>query len=332
MRKMMFLGMILGGMAVSGAALAWGATGHRMIGEEAVRLLPSYMPAFLRTAGDDVGEYANEPDRWRGAGGVHSERDALHFINIDDDGLTAAGVTIDHLPATREAYAAAVVAKGGDPDQAGYLPYAEVDAYQQVVKDFAYWRVLSLMETREHDAVKKAWYHADRLRREAVIAYDTGLLGHYVGDATQPMHLSIHYNGWGPYPNPQGFTKAHIHVPLEAAYVAANIEASDLKAFEPDYVPCTAPVMTCFTTRMKASFAEVVPLYQLEKDGGFADGDPRGKAFIAKQLALGATNLRDALIDAWRDSKNMGVGYPAAPYDDFIAGKVDDPWVVLHGV
>lgn len=333
MRKRALAMTVMAGAAVAGAAWAWGSTGHRTIGEEAIRALPSYMPAFLRTAQSiaDVGEYANEPDRWRGSGKVHSERDAQHFIDLNDDGATLGGMTLDQLPETEEAYAQAVVAKGGDPDHAGYLPYAEVDAYQQITKDFAYWRVLTLMETREHDKAKWAWYHADRVRREQIIKYDLGLLAHYIGDGTQPLHLSVHYNGWGDYPNPNGFTTDRIHVPLEGPYVLANVKPADVRANMPAYTPCTDPVMTCFTVRLKASFDQVVPMYQLYKDGGFNDGDPRGKAFMAKQIGLGAANLRDAILDAWRDSKTMGVGYPSTTYDDFLAGKAQDPYSILHG-
>ena len=225
MRKAIAASVVIMGLAAAGGAWAWGATGHRLIGMEGARLLPSYVPAFLRTpeAIADIGEYANEPDRWRGAGDVHAERDAMHFIDLNDDGTTLAGMTLDKLPTKRWQYAAAISAKGGDPDRAGYLPYAEVDAYEQVVKDFAYWRVTSLMETRETDKDRKAWYHADRLRREAQTKFDIGLLAHYVGDATQPLHLSIHYNGWGRFPNPGDFTQDRIHGPLEGPYVTKNV-------------------------------------------------------------------------------------------------------------
>jgi hypothetical protein len=27
-----------------------------------------------------------------------------------------------------------------------------------------------------------------------------GIWSHYGGDASQPLHVSIHYNGWGDYP------------------------------------------------------------------------------------------------------------------------------------
>ncbi len=325
---------VCAGALVSGVAWAWGSTGHRLVGQEAMRALPDYVPDFMKTqqAIDDVAEYSREPDRWRGSGKVHdSDRDAAHFIDLGDDGNTLAGVGLDNLPQTRFDYDAAVVAKGNQPWKAGYLPYAEVDAYQQVVKDMAYWRVESLLETRETDRTKKAWYHADRVRREGLILRDIGIMSHYVGDGTQPLHLSIHYNGWGDFPNPNGFTTDKIHVPLEGPYVEKNVTAEAVRARIGAYVPCTDTPEKCFAARLKKTAALVVPMYQLQKDGGFNDGDPRGVAFLTQQVAQGAQDLRDAILDAWRDSKSEGVGWPATSYDDFVGNKVADPWTVIYG-
>lgn len=334
MRLKTWLLTVVAGAAVAGAAWAWGSTGHRLVGSEGMRALPDYVPDFMKTeqAINDVGEFSREPDRWRGSGKVHdSDRDAAHFIDLDDYGNTLAGVSLDNLPQTRFDYDAAVVAKGNQPWKAGYLPYAEVDAYQQVVKDMAYWRVESLLETRESDKTKKAWYHTDRLRREALILRDIGMLSHYVGDGTQPLHLSIHYNGWGDFPNPNGFTTDKIHVPLEGPYVAKYVTSAAVRAKIGDYVPCTNTPEKCVAARLKKTATLIVPMYQLQKDGGFADGDPRGVAFITQQVAQGAQDLRDAILDAWRDSKSEGVGWPATTYDDFVASKVADPWAVIYG-
>ncbi len=333
--KTLITTMIMGSLVAS-SAFAWGDVGHRMIGEEAMRALPDYLPAFLRTptAISDVGEFAREPDRWRNSGKVHdSDRDAAHFVDLDDAGLTLAGLPLNQLPATRYDFDTATKAKGVDPWKSGYLPYSLVDGYQQVVKDMAQWRVLSFLENKETDKTKKTWYHADRVRREELMLRDIGVLAHYVGDSTQPLHLSVHYNGWGDYPNPNGFTAERIHVPLEGDYVAKTVVNTDVRANMGTYTPCTDRVDLCFSARLMKSYALVVPMYQLEKDGGFKEGDPRGKAFMAQQLGKGASDLRDVLVDAWRDSKSMGVGYPVAgtTYDDFVAGKVVDPWLATHG-
>ncbi|EGF89410.1 hypothetical protein ABI_47580 [Asticcacaulis biprosthecium C19] len=326
---------VVAGVAIATAALAWGSAGHRFIGEEAIRALPDYTPAFLRTpeAIADVGEYANEPDRWRDSGFVHdSERNAAHFIDLDDEGKTLAGQTLAELPRTRADFEITLNEKGQKIWKSGYLPYAMVDGYQQVVKDFAYWRVLNLLETRETDKAKKAWYRADRIRRESLIKRDIGVLAHYVGDTTQPLHMSIHYNGWGEeFPNPNGYTLEKIHVPLENAFVDANISAADVRASMAPYEPCTDGPEKCFAKRMMKSHALVVPLYELEKAGGFKPGDPRGRDFMKQQLGQGASDLRDVILDAWRDSKTMAVGWPKATYDDFVGGKVADPYLTLHG-
>ena len=59
------------------------------------------------------------------------------------------------------------MAAGIKVNDAGYLPYAILDSWQQLKQDFAYWRVLNAAEGRETDMARRAWYREDRLRREA---------------------------------------------------------------------------------------------------------------------------------------------------------------------
>ena len=336
MRAKTFIMVMAAGAAIAGTAWAWGSTGHRIIGGEAVRALPAYAPAFLRTnkAATDVAEFAREPDRWRNSGQPHDDiRDPQHFIKLNDDGTTLAGMALEQLPPTEEGFEQALAARSETLAKSGYLPYAELDGYQQIVKDFAYWRIVSYMETHTTDKAERAWYHADRLRREDLTVRDIGVLAHFVGDATQPMHVSIHYNGWGDAANPDGYTQDHIHWPLESAYVMDNVAVEDVRAAMPAYEPCTQAPLLCFAARLKASHDQIIPLFQLEKAGGFKDGDPRGKAFMTRQIAQGAADLRDVILDAWRESKTMGVGQPVdgTTYDDFVAGHVKAPYDVLHG-
>ena len=216
---------------------AWGNTGHRLIGVAAVRGLPEELPAFLRTPGAaaEVGELSREPDRTKGAGQPHDrERDTAHFIDMDEQAwvMNERGMLIDALPRLKSEYDAALVAAGLDVDDAGYLPYAIWDGYQQLVRDFATWRVLNAAEAREADPGKRAWYREDRLRREALILRDMGYLGHYVGDGAQPHHTTIHYNGWNrDTPNPEGFTTSRqTHGAFEGAFTARVARLADLEA------------------------------------------------------------------------------------------------------
>ena len=56
---------------------------------------------------------------------------------------------IDQLPPTREEYDQTIRAMGGaDMTKVGWLPYSIVDTWQQVAKDFAYWRIDEAAERR----------------------------------------------------------------------------------------------------------------------------------------------------------------------------------------
>ena len=321
-------------LAVASPALAWGDSGHRMVGEAAMRALPGSLPAFLRSPSAimDVGEYSREPDLWRGSGAVHdADRDPAHFLALDDDGRTLAGLTLDELPATRSLFEAAVRARGIDPAKAGYLPYSTVDAYQQVVKDMAYWRVTTLAIEREKNAAHRAWLKAALQRREDLLLRDIGILSHYVGDATQPMHLSIHSNGWGDYANPQGFTTAPIHWPLEGAYVRTHVAQSDVVTRMAAYAACPDTAEVCVRHRLTRNFAELLPLYRLEKAGGFAESDPRGPAYLAGLLARGASDLRDMIADGWTASADIGVGHDSLISATTAASGSADLYAMLYG-
>jgi hypothetical protein len=319
--------------AAPSAAFAWGASGHRMIGEAAVQALPPELPAFVRTAQavDDAGELSREPDRSKGAGKVHdSERDPGHFLDLADDGTVLGGPRIEALPPTREDYDTALRAAGIDSWKAGYLPYSIVDRWQQLTHDFAYWRILTAAEANPAWAEHRAWYDADRRRREAQILEDIGQLGHFVGDGSQPLHVTIHFNGWGPWPNPQGYTAAKVHSPFEGELVRAAVTP-------PDVARRLAPVRLCHCTieqrtadYLAATNRLVVPFYELEKAGGLAPGDPRGPAFAAAQLARGASELRDEIVEAWLASADEPVGWKPVSPADVTAGRVD-PFPALYG-
>ena len=337
MKRFAFAAIAMLAVAVPAAQVdAWGSTGHRMIGVAAVRALPDSLPAFIRgmDAAAEVGEISREPDRSKGAGQPHDrERDTAHFVDLDDTGhiMTANGLSIDALPNLKSEYDAQLLAAGIKVDDAGYLPYAIMDGWQQLVRDFAYWRVLSAIEAREIDPAKRAWYREDRLRREALTRRDMGVLSHYVGDGSQPLHTSIHFNGWGDYPNPEGFTNSRqTHGTFEGGFVRRNIRLDAVEA------AMAAPMLDGFEMKrsivsyLKTGVGQVVPFYTLEKAGGFAEGDARGVAFATERVAAGAAELRDLTILAWQASADQSIGWPAVKVTDVQSGAVD-PWASLYG-
>ena len=236
------------------------------------------------------------------------------------------------LPTTRADYETALRAAQADTYKAGYLPYSIVDGWQQLAKDFAYWRVDSVAAKAEKDPKRKAWYVADLRRREELIRVNLGVWAHFIGDASQPLHLTIHYNGWGEGPNPEGFTTdRRTHSRFEDAFVGRFVTADMVRAKMTPYQACSQPVDACTARYLQTTWKTVVPFYQLEKAGGFKDGDPRGQAFAAERLAAGASALRDFVVDAWNASAKGTLGYPPVSVEDMVAGKVD-PWDALYGV
>ncbi len=315
-------------------ALAWGATGHRMIAVLGVKALGPDLPGFLKTpeAITTLGELAREPDRSKGAGRIHDAmRDPAHFLDLDDAGKVGGVLPLEPLPPTRGEFDAALRAGGTDSSKTGYLPYAMIDGWQQLAKDFAYWRVLNLAIPLAKTPQKRAWLKADLARRQALIVNNLGIWSHYVGDASQPLHVTEHFNGWGDFPNPKAYTLSRtLHARFEGQFVRQNIEQNAVEAAMPAPVACGCTIEQASLAYLKASATMVEPLYALEKDGGFKLGDARGKAFATERLAVGAATLRDLITMAWLASENTTIGWPPFSLADVASGKID-PFEPLIG-
>ena len=308
------------------SALAWGPDGHRMISTLAVQSLPGEVPAFLRTpdAAEEAGYLGPEADRERSAKtSFDAEHAPGHFVDVDDDLTILGGPKLAELPATREQYDYALNKKKTNQYKAGYLPYSIQQGFELLAKDFAYWRADVAGEKNGKTEAERAWYAKDRVMREKIALYDLGTWSHYVADGSNPMHASVHYSGWGKYPNPEGFTQAKIHSPFESQYVHANITEKDITPLVPAYRDCACAISKRTADYLLADQADLVPFYRLEKAGAFAKPTPEGKAFAAKRLAVGVAELRDMIVDAWHYSDSLGVGYPEKKVTDIEAGKVD---------
>ena len=88
------------------------------------------------------------------------------------------------------------------------------------------------------------------------------------------------------------------------------------------YKPCDCSIEQETPALLLATLTQVEPLYQIEKEGAFKPGNPRGIAFAEERLWAGAQALRDMIVDAWFDSENAQVGYPMVNGRDIVSGKV----------
>ena len=198
---------------------AWGATGHEWISGIAIERLPDSLPDFVRTteAVAEIAVMGRELDRSKGTGKTHdAERDPAHWISLADDGSVVGVLPLAGLPQTREDYDTLLRAKGFTQYRAGYLPYAIVDGWQQIAKDFAYWRAASKGAETAATPEERTWFEADRRLREKLTLRDIGVWSHYAADAAQPMHVSVHFSSWATFPIPTA-TATRTSMPISKA-------------------------------------------------------------------------------------------------------------------
>jgi hypothetical protein len=329
MRKAL-LAMLLAAMPVP--ALAWGGAGHVMIGEVAARNFPVEIPPFLRTptAVKQIGLMAMEPDISRNAGQPHDgDSDPGHFLDVSDDGSILGGPKLSALPDTRRDYDTALRAVNSDEYRAGFLPYAIMDGWQQLVKDFALLRRdMAAQKFSKKFAMtpeEKKGYARAQAVRQILTLRDLGVWAHYVGDASQPMHASVHYNGWGEGANPEGFVVTPgLHAKFESDFVNANIKEQDVAAALRPTSACGCTIQQRVQAYLAATQAQVIPVYRLEKAGAFDAATPQAKAFAVARLAEGAAMLRDMVTDAWAAAGEATLGYKIKEsVADIEAGKAD---------
>jgi len=305
--------------------LAWGATGHEWISGLAIEKLPDDVPAFVRSpeAIAEISVMGRELDRSKGSGETHDkERDPGHYVDLADDGKVMGILPLDKLPVTREAYDTQLRAGGSTQYKAGYLSYAIVDGWQQIRKDFGYWRAAGMGAETATTPEERAWFESDRRLREKLTLRDIGIWSHYVGDASQPLHVSVHYNGWGAFPNPEGYTTKKIHASFEGAFVRRNLAREAVAKGVNPYAACACSIEEKVRQLLLASLAEVATLYEVEKRGWLKAGDLRGIEFATRRLALGAEFARDMIYMAWISSADSMVGYPMVKVRDIESGNV----------
>ena len=280
-----------------------------MISRLAAEYLPADVPAFLRNGnGLDTMEYMGpEPDRWRSRAEpeLAAAQAPDHFL--DEEWADLAGTPCDKdtpgcspagtlLPKQRYDYIralAAVQAKHPDlplsPEKVGMQPWQVEEIWERLKSDM-----------RDYRALVAA--NGDTAPVRTIILFEAGWLSHYVADGSQPLHVSINYNGWVQQPNPHHYTtEHHIHSQFETVYVGANIKPADVAPLVASAKPTVIDdEWTEYLDYLHHSNALVERTYQLEKDGGYTGaGTPAAKAFTEERLAAGAIELRDLIYSAW---------------------------------
>ena len=249
-----------------------------------------------------------------------------------DDGSILGGPKLAALPATRRDYDTALRAAGTDEYKAGFLPYNIMDGWQQLVKDFA---LLRRDMAAQKYAGKFGMTAAQQQRlcqraqavRQLLTLRDLGVWAHFVGDASQPMHVSVHYNGWGEGPNPEGFvTGPGLHAKFESDFVDAHVSEAGCGGRIRPYRDCLAPIR-CRPTQAYLSATQAKVCCRStgwKRPAPLMPPRPKPRPSPSQCLAEAASMLRDLVADAWRASGDAMLGYKTkASVADLEAGRAD---------
>ena len=266
-----------------------------MVNRLAIETAAPMLPPFMGAAADTIAYNGYEPDRWREEADspMHIAQAPDHFLDSEYWG------DIMTLEPDRYAFMTKLQEKKIDLIAVGYAPYSIVENYGKLRNAFRQWR--------------KATTPADREAARANAVYVAGVMGHYVADGSQPMHMSLHYNGWADdYPNPNNFTKDRtLHSRYESAYVDAAIDAAKVKPMVVRPRRLT-DVFGSIKEYLNTTFKELEPMYEMEKTGEFNPQSPRQKGtdFISAEIARAATMLSNLWYTAWIES---GEPFPQRP-------------------
>jgi hypothetical protein len=306
-------------------ALAWDYEGHRLVSQLALASLPKDFPVFVSTpaAQERIAFLSGEPDRWRNTPDLALKHcnGPDHYIDLEE--LAPCGLKPETLPPLRydfvahlareraahpEKFPAIDPAKNSDHTRelVGLLPWTITEYYAKLKSEFSY---LKTFETAGGTPEEVA-------NAQANIIYTMGVMAHFVGDASQPLHTTLHFNGWAGA-NPQHYTTTNkFHGWIDGGYMfKANVEG-DLAEMKKKLHPAQAVQLNGKPAPPDKFFAGVVDflveqnqlvaaLYQLEKDGklsGEGEVGLQGKVFIEGQLVKGGQLLGDVWYSAWQQA------------------------------
>lgn len=285
---------------VSAPAFAWGNTAHAAINRAALATLPADGPVFLQGHAEFIGGLASLPDVWR----YPSEP----FSKIDEDPnhgwFREQFAFMKTKPRSRYEFVIALLneqrtVKDATSDEAlrtnvrwtGTMPYAIMEAYGRLVAGMRWHRRLA-DEGRDTKFIDQA------------LAYDVVRIGHYIGDGAQPLHASIHSDGWRG-DNPKGYTTDRtIHSRFETQFVdmIALTDAQVVAKVAP-LGRQNADLFDAVLAFLEDSAASMERVYQLEQKAAFATPHSTpARDLVYARTGSGAAMLRDVLHRAWVES------------------------------
>jgi hypothetical protein len=312
----------IGWLTGTPVARAWDYEGHRVVNQLALAALPTNFPAFVKTpeARERIAFLAGEPDRWRNINDDQSLSHCSgpdHYLDLEE--LEDYGLTPQTAPTLRyDLVAKLALARAAQPGKFAPIDPAKNKDHTRELVGFAPWAITEYQgKLRSAFSYLKAFQDyggtpEEIANAQANVIYVMGVMGHFVGDCAQPLHVTKHHHGWVG-PNPNGYaTNSSFHSWIDGGFyrkmggvkfepLAGQIQTAKIvgNPFKPDET--FRAVMNYLLGTEKL----IEPLYQLEKAGKLApekSGAAEGRAFLDAQLVRGGQMLGDLWFSAWQQA------------------------------
>jgi len=273
------------------AAAAWQAVGwhekeHHAIAAYAAGLLPERMPAFFRQGAPDSAAHCSiDSDLFKNRAVPHLTH-AEHPEHFFDSEFFA-GVEI---PRMRYDYYKLCYEKEYDPRVVGTLPWA-----------LAEWTGRLTIAFAEHRARPD-----DQRIKDKCLVY-AGILAHYAGDAGQPLHTTIHWDG-----RVEGIgadsPRTGIHMKVDG--LLRKVPMSREQLLDDNAAEVYDDLWVAIMREVARSNAAVDTVYELEdripalNDQAAVD-DPQVRAFALERMRASIRFVASLYRTAWANSADV---------------------------
>ena len=261
---------------------AWGYNGHRFITDRAIELLPPELRPFFQANRVAIVEHSIDPDTYRTMGWM--EEPPRHFLDMDAYGP----FPFKNLPRD---YKEAVTVRGQDfVTRNGTVPWRAEEVY-------------GLLRTAFKDVSTRTYARED-------VKLFSSVLAHYVGDAHQPFHAAVNYDGQ--LTNQQG-----VHSRFESELfdlyrdrlTIAPAPAAQIPNVR-DYMFTTLTDSFTFVEAILAADRQAIEGRTLYDAGYFAAMWDKTGPIMEKRLSGAIGGLASLITSAWIEA-----GRPALPVD-----------------
>jgi hypothetical protein len=272
-------------LLAGGAAYGYDGPGHHLATRAAVAALPDDVPGFFRVAGPAIANGSMDPDVFKleQLPQLRNAEYPEHYFDMELlEGRTP--------PPLRYQFIDLCAKEGLAPSKVGLLPYAVAEWTQRLTVAFAEYR---------------HWPENARLRHKCIVY--AGILAHYAEDATQPLHVTIDFDGrvleGGKSP------RSGIHAKVDA--LIQKLEVAPVEVAARVRPEAFGDLWGAVLAQLGRSHSLVDRTYGLEevlpgRQEALPD-NPKVVEFARERLEAAAWFAASLYLTAWRDAERVSL-------------------------